>query len=281
MQPYSGRVTDKFGNVIKGASVSILNSAGALAAVFDAAGVALANPLASDERGLFTFYAANGRYTVRTGGPGISAADQIAQLNDPDYSLRAADFLADCVLSGGLPPDTANLVSITTAVLAYIGGRRVSVAATSRTYTASRDTYVDLAGTGVYTYVEVANGAIEPGVTAGAVRMAKVVTDATQITGVTDRRPLHQVVKRVVFGSFSADFGSIPAQSSAELTFALVGAQAGRPVSFGVSAAPPAGIALMCYCVAADVVTVRAVNATAGAIDPGAITIEAEVSRYV
>lgn len=280
MQPYSGRVTDKFGNVISGASVSVLDSAGTLAALFDVAGAVIGNPLTSDERGLITFYAANGRYTLRTAGAGISAPELAVQLSDPDYSMRVSDFLADCILSGGLIPDSADLSATTPAMVGYVAGRRIATPATARTYTASRDTYVDVNSRGVFTYVEAALGALEPAVTAGAMRIAKVVTDATQIVSVTDRRPLHQAIKRVVFGSLAVDFGAIAAQATADLAFTLFGAQAGRPLSFGCSVAPPAGIVLMAFCAAADTVTVRAANVTAGAIDPGAVTIEVEASRY-
>lgn len=98
------------------------------------------------------------------------------------------------VVSGGLPPTSASLVSTTTAVVAYVlGGTgmiRTTVDATAKTYTASKDTYVDLGADGTYTYVEVANGAGTPAVTANCTRLAKVVTNGTSVTSVTDLRDM-------------------------------------------------------------------------------------------
>jgi hypothetical protein len=71
----------------------------------------------------------------------------------------------------------------------------------------------------------------------------------------------------------SLDFPSIAAQGQQELTIAIAGALAGAPVVVGVNAAPPAGIVLMGYCVLNDVITVRALNITAGAIDPGSLSV--------
>ena len=89
------------------------------------------------------------------------------------------------VESGGVPADSANLTSNISAVVAYVNGFRVSVAATSRTYTASVDTYVDLSQTGTYTFSEVAVGATQPAVATNSTRLARVTTDGTEITVVT------------------------------------------------------------------------------------------------
>ena len=89
------------------------------------------------------------------------------------------------VESGCVPADSAGLTSDISACVAYVNGYRVSKGATSQTYTASRDTYVDLSQTGVYTLSAVSNGAAQPNVAANSVRLAKVVTDGTEITTVT------------------------------------------------------------------------------------------------
>lgn len=282
MQPFNGVVTDKLGNAVKGASVLVLTSAGATATIYDDAEVAKANPLTTDDFGRFSFRAPNGKYSVRTLGQGVvTPPDTPVQLNDPAYSMLAADWCGDAIISGGVPPTSATLAATTTAVVGYIGGRRVSVAATAKTYTASRDTYIDLAGTGAYTYVEVINGAAAPALTAGCVRLAKVVTDATAVVGVTDLRPLTRAIKRVLHAQAALDFGSIPAQATAELTIALSGAVVGAPCKLGLATAPPAGIVFAPPFVAtAGIVTVRAANVTAGAIDPPAITVEVEASVY-
>lgn len=90
------------------------------------------------------------------------------------------------VYTGLTPPTSVSLTSITTAGTAYINGYRVAKGATSKTYTASKDTYVDLSQTGAYTYSEVTNGAAAPSVASNSARLAKVVTDGTTVVSVTD-----------------------------------------------------------------------------------------------
>jgi hypothetical protein len=65
----------------------------------------------------------------------------------------------------------------------YINGLRNTIAAVAtRTYTASKDTYVDAlynaSGTATIVYTEVANGAASPTLAANSIRLAKVVTGA-------------------------------------------------------------------------------------------------------
>lgn len=88
----------------------------------------------------------------------------------------------------GLTPATASgsLTSNISAGTAYVNGYRVSKSATSETYTANMDTYVDLSQTGNYTLSAVAVGATAPTVAANSARIAKVTTNGTDITTVTD-----------------------------------------------------------------------------------------------
>lgn len=90
------------------------------------------------------------------------------------------------VYSGGIPADDTDLTSDISACVAYINGHRVSKSATAQTYIASRDGYVDLSQSGVYTLSSVTNGAAAPAVAANSARIAKVVTNGTEITSVTD-----------------------------------------------------------------------------------------------
>lgn len=73
-----------------------------------------------------------------------------------------------------------------TAATIYINGRRIPIAAvTARTFTASKDTYVDvldnLDGTGTLVYTEVTNNAASPALAANSIRVAIIVTGATTI----------------------------------------------------------------------------------------------------
>lgn len=63
------------------------------------------------------------------------------------------------------------------------------------------------------------------------------------------------------------DFASINAVSSADLTITLPGAAVGNTVSLGLPAAPQAGLVFFAFVSAANTVTVRAMNITAGALD--------------
>lgn len=90
------------------------------------------------------------------------------------------------VYSGCTPATDSDLTSDISACVVYVNGYRVSKGATAQTYTASKDTYVDISQTGVYTLTAVSIGATQPSVAANSARIAKVVTDATTITTVTD-----------------------------------------------------------------------------------------------
>jgi len=89
------------------------------------------------------------------------------------------------VESGCVPATDSDLTSDISACVAYVNGYRVSKSATSTTYDASMDSYVDLSQSGTYTVTAVANGAAQPTVASNSVRLAKVVTSATEITTVT------------------------------------------------------------------------------------------------
>lgn len=129
-------------------------------------------------------------------------ADSVAEINmydDANPRVRDGELLnitydtvsggvltqGAIVESGCAPATSGTLTSDISACVAYVNGYRVSKGATSETYTASRDTYVDLSQSGVYTLSAVANGATQPSVAANSVRIAKVVTDGTTISSVT------------------------------------------------------------------------------------------------
>jgi len=124
---------------------------------------------------------------------GTVTAPTILQTNaieNESKLLQTEDIFSAFVVTGLLPATSANLISDISAGHAYVTGTRVNKAVTSKTYTASKDTYVDINSAGTYTFVEVALAAAAPAVTADSIRLAKVVTDATAITGVTDLRNL-------------------------------------------------------------------------------------------
>jgi len=94
----------------------------------------------------------------------------------------------DFVYTGLTIPTSASLTSTTVAGTAYIEGVRVVKDATAHTYTASKDTYVDLSKTGTFTYSEVASGATAPVFAANSIRLARISTDTTTVITVDDVR---------------------------------------------------------------------------------------------
>ncbi|MEZ0374917.1 MAG: hypothetical protein ACAI44_37875, partial [Candidatus Sericytochromatia bacterium] len=78
----------------------------------------------------------------------------------------------------------------------------------------------------------------------------------------------------------SLDFGSINAATAADLTIAVTGAAVNDEVGIGLPAAPTAGIIFNAFVSAADTVTVRAYNFTAGAINPAAFTFRVTVRKH-
>lgn len=73
-----------------------------------------------------------------------------------------------------------------TAGVVYINGRRISVGAvTARTFTASKDTYIDVLdngdGTGTLVYTEVTNNTASPSLAANSLRIGIIITGASSI----------------------------------------------------------------------------------------------------
>jgi len=97
------------------------------------------------------------------------------------------DFIASgLVWSGDAYASTRN-ASMTDGVL-YINGQRLTLSAvTARSFTASKDTYIDVlntAGVASLVYTEAVNNAASPGLAANSVRIGIIVTGATNIAAV-------------------------------------------------------------------------------------------------
>lgn len=103
--------------------------------------------------------------------------------------VRWNEAFNDFVYTGLTVPTTSGTLTSTTAAgTAYINGTRVVKVATSKTYTASKYTFVDLSSTGVFTYQETAIGASDPAVSTNSIRLARVSTDSTSVLSVRDDR---------------------------------------------------------------------------------------------
>lgn len=99
------------------------------------------------------------------------------------------DFIeSGCVWSGDAYASTRN-ASMTAGVV-WIGGKRLTVAAvTARSFTASKDVYVDLLdngdGTAIPVYTDNVTNAASPALAANSVRLAIIVVGATNIAAAT------------------------------------------------------------------------------------------------
>lgn len=144
----------------------------------------------------------------------ITTGKIVASVNP---ETRDAEIHQSFVYTGlTLNPTTgwSNLEAGITAGTAYVNGKRAVVSAVnSHTFTASKDTYVDVDYNGSITYVPVANGAETPAVTSNSTRLMKVVTSGTAITSYTDMRTLSPLKDRVC--AFAAYDNRVGAQTAA------------------------------------------------------------------
>ena len=89
----------------------------------------------------------------------------------------------------------------------------------------------------------------------------------------------HKATARVLRATATLDFPSISAQSQQELTVTVTGAAVGDPAMVAPPAAPNASLVYWAYVSATNTVTVRAVNPTAGAIDPASASFTVMVLK--
>lgn len=114
------------------------------------------------------------------------------QSHNPYKLLGSAEFLADFVASGcvwsGDSYASTRAASMTSGVV-YLSGKRLTVAAvTARSFTASKDVYVDFSdngdGTAAITYTDQTTNAVSPALAAGSLRNAIIVVGASSIAAV-------------------------------------------------------------------------------------------------
>lgn len=150
---------------------------------------------------------ANGYASLGTDGKVPPAQLPAASAGTDPAKLTTSDVFSDFVVLGLLPsvPSPAGLAVGIPAGSAIVGGLRIEKAAeASRAYAASSDTYVDFGSDGLYSYAVVANGGAEPTPAAGRIRLFKVVTGATAITAIDDRRPRKN--EPIELGMVSVDY---------------------------------------------------------------------------
>lgn len=127
--------------------------------------------------------------TTITGTSLVSSGD--IQHRSTSLETIRSEYEYDFVASGGVWSGDAYASTRNasmTAVTCYINGRRGTISAvTARSFTASKDTYVDVlnnSGTFSLVYTEVANNAASPALAANSIRLAIIVTGASNIAAV-------------------------------------------------------------------------------------------------
>lgn len=106
-------------------------------------------------------------------------------VEEDNMTQKISEMIADFVASGGVWTQNSGLDGDMTALAYYIAGTRYTVDAVSaRSFTASKDTYIDVGANETLDYTEVTNGAAAPALSASHLRIAKVVTDGSGITDI-------------------------------------------------------------------------------------------------
>lgn len=170
-------------------------------------------------------WAVNPGIFANLGSSGSLAAVGFAHLPlFADAQTATNGGLVKCFIDGSLPVDPGASLVMTTPWQRLATRDGIVIAPEeSHTYTASKDTYLDVdphpAGLTQWIYEEVANGAAAPAIATGNKRAFKVVTNGSEITGVTDLRD----VALVDLGPNVKDqnIGAVPGYKRTELVSAL------------------------------------------------------------
>lgn len=135
-------------------------------------------------------YAQGDRNTADRLNPKLNAL-----VETEDLEAIHNEVFYDHVASGGVwSYDGSAFAASMTAGIVYIDGVRLTLAAVvSRSFTASKDTYVDVYdngdGTAAILYTEVANGATPPSLSTSYVRIAMLVTSGSVVTTIFGLAP--------------------------------------------------------------------------------------------
>lgn len=125
-----------------------------------------------------------------------------ALANNINPQVRGSETLSNFVYSGCIWSAVSGFSGTMTGGTIYVNGYRTIVSGVgANTFAASSDTYVDIDYLGNVYYLAVANNASSPSLTANALRVAKIITNASAITS-------------VVQSGYDSNFVPIYAQSS-------------------------------------------------------------------
>ena len=144
---------------------------------------------------------------IAGGGVNITAGsitDQDIASSSSLVTYRAEAF-NDWTYSGMIPNVSASLTTTIDAGVSYVKGVRIVTDSTSHTYIASKDTYTYINSGGYFDYVGVANGGAAPATPANDLLLAKVVTNGSAVTSVTDLRTM-SIQITVATSNFPVDY---------------------------------------------------------------------------
>lgn len=146
-------------------------------------------------------------------------------------------------------------------------------------YVHATDTIEAIAASGYFNNVasqmKLGDTILAQSLASGAVRATLLsVTSASGAATVTTA-----ALRPGLFAAAALDFPSIAAAATATLNITVTGAVVGDPVVLALPATVNAGILFDARVSAADTVTVRATNITAGAIDPASATFGVTVLK--
>jgi len=110
------------------------------------------------------------------------------------------------------------------------------------------------------------------------------ISDTTQAaTGSTRKITYSNLIGgalNILTATATLNFGSISANSSANLTMTVTGAKAGDAVFIGLPSAFEASLMAMGFVSATNTVTIKVHNASGGSVDPASGTFRATVFNY-
>lgn len=179
-------------------SASVLDNNNGVVKAKVVAGTPASTPAAPTGSAIQTSIGASNPYVIVAQVAVAAAVTQVTQSNITDQRVmakandantnaetRLSESLGDFVASGLVWSQSSGLNGTMTSGVAYVSGKRLVVSSiASRTFTASKDTYVSLDSSGTVSYSEVANGAASPALPANSIWVAVVVTSGSAITSI-------------------------------------------------------------------------------------------------